>query len=508
MKVTSNGTTETTPPPKNPDDHDHTRMPLGLRVYYDEAQEATPGQDQGSEAPASPPSAIIVEQQRLDEASLPLYKRLYHKWLQIYHKNSFLILVTFAILLAYAYPPLGAVYLAPQITAKWIAVIFIFLLAGMGIRTEEFSKAFQRVYFNTYIQAFNFLVVSGTVYGFSRLLLAAGALPESLADGMTICSTLSVSVNMGIVLTKVVGGDEAAAVFDAAFGNFLGVFVSPALILVYLGLSANVDLVDVTVKLFLRVVLPLLCGQILRNFVPPARAFVIRYGKYFREGQEYCLTFIVYTIFCKTFIKGTDVRVADVFIMIACVLFVLVLLMAMAWTSLRMLFPREPKLVAMGLFGCTHKTVAVGIPLIETIYADSPMVGLYVLPLLIWYTMQLVLGTAAAPYIAAYIIRREGELLEGAPGPHAEDAVLVMAESGVLITDDNEAASTKHDEAPPSPDETIGSIDSGSASDATASKQVREKLECGNGDDGAIGEPHTDEIAGWTESDTVTNGKV
>jgi hypothetical protein len=83
-----------------------------------------------------------------------------------------------------------------------------------------------------------------------------------------------------------------------------------------------------------------------------------------------------------------------------------------------------------------------------------------------------------------------------------------MAESGVLITDDNEAASTKHDEAPPSPDETIGSIDSGSASDATASKQVREKLECGNGDDGAIGEPHTDEIAGWTESDTVTNGKV
>jgi len=213
MKVTSNDTDTTAA--KEPDDQDHTIMPLGLRVYYDAVQE-TPNEDRNE---PNAPSAIEQQQK---EASLPLYKRLYHKWLKFYHKNSFLVLVTFAILLAYAYPPLGAVYVAPQITAKWIAVIFIFLLAGMGIRTEEFSKAFQRVYFNTYIQVFNFLVVSGAVYGFSRFMLRVGALPESLADGMTICSTLSVSVNMGIVLTKVVGGDEAAAVFDAAFGNFLG----------------------------------------------------------------------------------------------------------------------------------------------------------------------------------------------------------------------------------------------------------------------------------------------
>ena len=71
MKVTSNGTTETTPA-KDPDDHDHTRMPLGLRVYYDEAQETTPGQDHGNEPPAASPPPAIVEQQRVEEASLPL----------------------------------------------------------------------------------------------------------------------------------------------------------------------------------------------------------------------------------------------------------------------------------------------------------------------------------------------------------------------------------------------------------------------------------------------------
>ena len=40
------------------------------------------------------------------------------------------------------------------------------------------------------------------------------------------------------------------------------------------------------------------------------------------------------------------------------------------------------------------------------------MVGLYTLPLLIWHPMQLVLGTAVAPRVNAYVKRREKELAE------------------------------------------------------------------------------------------------
>lgn len=221
-------------------DHDHhhrttphMNMPLGLRVYYDATleEEDCHEQNDGSVIGMTVDQSQQEQAAAAAEAKLPLYKRLYHKWLKIYHKNSFLILVSLAILFAYAYPPLGATYVAPHITATWIAVIFIFLMAGMGIKTDEFAKALQRVYFNTYVQIFDFVVCSAVVYGFTRFMLHVNALPQSLADGMTICSTLSVSVNMGIVLTKLVGGDEAAAVFDAAFGNFLGVFLSPALIL-------------------------------------------------------------------------------------------------------------------------------------------------------------------------------------------------------------------------------------------------------------------------------------
>lgn len=58
-----------------------------------------------------------------DDAPQPtLVERLW----SFYVSNEFLILVVIAILLARAYPPLGADYLQPKITATWIAVVFIF----------------------------------------------------------------------------------------------------------------------------------------------------------------------------------------------------------------------------------------------------------------------------------------------------------------------------------------------------------------------------------------------
>ena len=180
---------------------------------------------------------------------------------RFYWENEFLILVILAICLAYAYPPLGATYLAPQITATWIAVIFIFLMAGLSLKTEDFAKASKRVSFNLFVPVFNFGIVSALAYGLSRFLLhVAKIIPVALADGMLICSALPLTISMVQVLTKAAGGDEAAAIFHSALGNLTGVIISPLLILGYLGMMA-VDvsqLGSVFLNLLLRVVLPLI----------------------------------------------------------------------------------------------------------------------------------------------------------------------------------------------------------------------------------------------------------
>jgi sodium/bile acid cotransporter 7 len=276
-------------------------------------------------------------------------------------------------------------------------------LAGLGLKTEEFSKAFQRFRFNLFVQVFNFGVVSSIVYGVSRGLAGVNAISQGLADGMVVCASLPLTINMVLVLTKSAGGDEASAIFNAAFGNMVGVFLSPVLILGYLGVTGNVQLGEVFYKLAVRVVVPVVFGQLLQKCCPPVVAFNKKHKKHFKKAQQLALVFIVYTVFCRTFEQDTESDIADIFIMIAVQFCLLCTVMTLAWFSLKLFFPDEPTLRVMGLYGCTHKTVAMGVPLINAIYEKDPLVGLYTLPLLIWHPMQLVLGSFLAPKLRAWV---------------------------------------------------------------------------------------------------------
>jgi sodium/bile acid cotransporter 7 len=69
---------------------------------------------------------------------------------------------------------------------------------------------------------------------------------------------------MAIVFTGTAGGDEASAVFNSAISNLIGVFLTPALVLMYLGNDKSIKIVDVFVKLIYRVLVPLFCGQIIQ----------------------------------------------------------------------------------------------------------------------------------------------------------------------------------------------------------------------------------------------------
>ena len=63
-----------------------------------------------------------------------------------------------------------------------------------------------------------------------------------------------------------------------------------------------------------------------------------------------------------------------------------------------------------GVFGCTFKTVSLGVPLINAMYEDSPDVAMYILPLLMWYPMQLAIGSILAPRLYQFVQQQVEEL--------------------------------------------------------------------------------------------------
>jgi len=362
-----------------------------------------------------------------EENPIPTYGKCLRTKISIfYNSNSFLILIIFAILLAFAYPELGYLYLFPKITATWITVIIIFFLSGISLESEELKNACKRLGFNLFVQLYNFGFVSVFMYGIKNLITYWKLIPQSLADGMMIGVCVPITINTVLVLTKSSNGDEAAALFNAVFGNLLGVFISPLLILLYLGQNVSVNIGDVFFKLCLRVLLPIAVGQLIHRYSVKAVKFVNDHKKQVKKIHESCFIFIVYTIFCTTFYEhrkknddaSSDIdttTVADTIIMITCQFVILLAVMIIAWTLLKVLYPNQPTLRVMGLYGCTHKSVAMGIPLINTIYEENPNIGFYTLPLLIWYLIQVIIGTFLSPRLAEFVDREEerAQLLQG-----------------------------------------------------------------------------------------------
>jgi len=125
---------------------------------------------------------------------------------------------------------------------------------------------------------------------------------------------------------------------------------------------------------------------------------------------------------------------------VAFVFLILSALMVVAWFLFRFLFHSQPKMYVMALYGCTHKTVALGIPLISTIYQDSPALGSYTLPLIVWHSMQLLLGSLLAPKLSRFVVREEERLRAAAAGVSSADGSPPPAslEPPLLTSDDDE----------------------------------------------------------------------
>jgi sodium/bile acid cotransporter 7 len=137
------------------------------------------GTSDGAHPPASEPSA-----------SEPSAWQVALKWAD---GQRFLIGVVLAILVAFAYPK-GGLALAPEITASWVAVVFIFLMSGLSLKTKELKKASKRMDFNCAVQAFNLCLLTLSVAALTEALRQTG-INVAILDGMVLCAALPMTVN-------------------------------------------------------------------------------------------------------------------------------------------------------------------------------------------------------------------------------------------------------------------------------------------------------------------------
>merc|ERR1740133_620064 len=146
---------------------------------------------------------------------------------------------------------------------------------------------------------------------------------------------------MCVALTRSAGGNEALAIFNAVIGNVLGVVVTPPLLLLLLGASADISIVDAMTKLSKKVI---------------------------SRSSETLLLAIVYTTFCDTFLRGFGMPASTVALLGALLAAGHVACLGLTWQLAKLLGLQARDRIAF-IMCSTHKTLALGLPLFKVIFA-------------------------------------------------------------------------------------------------------------------------------------------
>ena len=122
---------------------------------------------------------------------------------------------------------------------------------------------------------------------------------------------------------------------------------------------------------------------------------------------------MVYLTFCKIFGEESGSNFGGGLVVFVIILVLILIFMAFSWLLMHGLFKKKLKLRIMGLFGCHHKTIVLGLPIVYTVYEKEldKHLGLYTLPLLIWYFTSTIIGILISTKLDKWVDNQQ-KLLE------------------------------------------------------------------------------------------------
>ncbi|XP_048189757.1 sodium/bile acid cotransporter 7 isoform X1 [Perognathus longimembris pacificus] len=322
-------------------------------------------------------------------------------------KDWFLVGIVVAIAGAKLRPSVGVHGgpLKPEITVSYIAVATIFFNSGLSLKTEELTSALVHLKLHLFIQIFTLAFFPATIWLFLQIL-SVTTINEWLLKGLQTVGCMPPPVSSAVILTKAVGGNEAAAIFNSAFGSFLGIVITPLLLLLFLGSSSSVPFTSIFSQLFVTVVVPLIIGQIVRRYI---KDWLERKKPPFGAVSSSVLLMIIYTTFCDTF-SNPNIDL-DKFSLVL-VLFIIVSIQ-LSFMLLTFVFSTRnnsgftPADTVAIIFCSTHKSLTLGIPMLKIVFAGHEHLSLISVPLLIYHPAQILLGSVLVPTIKSWMVSRQ-----------------------------------------------------------------------------------------------------
>src|SRR4051812_13148431 len=126
-----------------------------------------------------------------------------------------------------------------EIVVSYLSVSVVFFITGCTLPTRVLIDNYSKWTIHIFVQIQCFLMTSAIVFG----IVSACATNHSFMDpgllvGMIIGGCLPTTISSNVVMTRQAHGNQALTVVETTIGNFIGPFVSPALVQMYISTGA------------------------------------------------------------------------------------------------------------------------------------------------------------------------------------------------------------------------------------------------------------------------------
>jgi solute carrier family 10 (sodium/bile acid cotransporter), member 7 len=319
----------------------------------------------------------------------------------------FLLALMSMILLAYLWPEGGldrGGFSLGDIANYGVSLIFFFY--GLRLSPEKLRAGLGSWRLHLVVQSATFLFFPLLIMPFHTLF--EGASGEMLWLGIFYLAALPSTVSSSVVMVSIAGGNIPAAIFNASISSLIGVFVTPLWMGLYLSAGAgDFDMGQIMMKLVLQVLLPVTLGIVLHRYWG---GFAERNRKWLRFFDQIIILLIVYTSFCESFARDMFSRysIGDMLLLGAAMLALFFLVYGMVHLVSRLLgFNPEDRITA--IFCGSKKSLVHGTVMSKVLFPDANIVGIILLPIMLYHALQLLVSSIIAQSIA----RRAGLEVKG-----------------------------------------------------------------------------------------------
>ena len=309
--------------------------------------------------------------------------------------DGFIALLVVAVVLAWLWPEVGAskgFFSLSSLANYGVSLIFFFY--GLKLNREKLRTGLGNWQLHILIHLTTFVL-------FPILILLIRPLFQGESNtllwlGIFYLAALPSTVSSSVVMVSIARGNIPAAIFNASISSLIGVFITPlwmSLFITTIGIDTT-GLWSIIGKLMLQILLPVVLGIALSR---RWGAFAEKHKNTHRIFDQSIILLIVYTSFCASFSHHVFEGFSWMILIgcatgMAALFFVVFGIVSLLCRRLKM--NREDTITAQ--FCSSKKSLVHGAAMSKVIFAGYSSVGVILLPIMPYHTLQLMIVSAIA----------------------------------------------------------------------------------------------------------------